>query len=138
MIPIETAAESREQPLQSHPGWGGKRPGAGRRPRDVDKWVAARGLKPATAAEILERADERRIWYKLLHSEDENIVLRTIVYLTDRREGRPAQQINVTGGIVHVTPDEIERARAVAAELMGQSRELVQPPLLTQTSCDKA
>jgi hypothetical protein len=134
---METAAESREQPEQPHPGWGGKRPGAGRRPRNVEKWIAARGLKPATAAEILERADERRIWYKLLHSDDENIVLRTIVYLTDRREGRPAQQINVTGGIVHVTPDEIERARAVARELMGQSRELVQPPLLTQTGGDK-
>lgn len=100
------------------PGWGGKRPGAGRRPRDVERWIAARGLKPATAAEILERADERRIWYRLLHSEDEGIVLRTITYLTDRRDGRPAQQINVTGGVMHFTPEEIERARGVVRELM--------------------
>jgi len=115
---METAAESsRQQPLPQ-PGWGGKRPGAGRRPRDVERWIAARGLKPATAAEILERADERRIWYRLLHSEDEGIVLRTITYLTDRRDGRPAQQINVTGGVMHFTPEEIERARGVVRELM--------------------
>jgi hypothetical protein len=109
LISMETAAESM--------GWGGKRPGAGRRPRDVDKWIAARGLKPPTAAEILDRADERRIWYRLLHSEDEGIVLRAITYLTDRRDGRATQQINVTGGMVHFTPEEIARARAVVREL---------------------
>jgi hypothetical protein len=112
---METVAESREQP---HRGWGGSRPGAGRRPRDLDKWIAARGLKPATAAEILERADERRIWYKLLHSEDEGVVLRTITYLTDRRDGRSAQQINITGAVAHFSPAEIERARAVVRELV--------------------
>jgi len=83
----------------------------------VDKWIAARGLKPATAAEILERADERRIWYRLLHSEDEGIVLRTITYLTDRRDGRAAQQINVTQVGVTFTAEEIARARAVVREL---------------------
>jgi hypothetical protein len=118
---METAAESREQPpLPQHPGWGGSRPGAGRRPRDVDRWIAARGLKPATAAEILERADERRIWYRLLHSEDDGIVLRTVTNLTDRRDGRPAQQINVTSLNVQFTPAEIERARAVARELASR------------------
>lgn len=114
---METTTESRQETPQGRPGWGGKRPGAGRRPRDVEKWIAARGLKPATAAEILERAEERSIWYRLLHSEDENIVLRTITYLTDRRDGRPAQQINVTGGVMHLTPEDIERARAVVREL---------------------
>src|SRR5713101_5295192 len=87
---METSAESSEQQQQPpHRGWGGRRRGAGRRPRDVDKWIAARGLKPAGAAEILERADERRIWYRLLHSDDESVVLRAVVYLTDRRDGRP-------------------------------------------------
>jgi hypothetical protein len=132
LISMETATESREQPQQVHPGWGGKRVGAGRRPRDVEKWIAARGLKPATAAEILERADERRIWYRLLHSDDENIVLRTITYLTDRRDGRSAQQINITSLGLQLSPEDISRARDVARELMGaQGRGLVQPPLLT-------
>jgi hypothetical protein len=112
---VATPEESREQ---QHRGWGGSRPGAGRRPRDLEKWIAARGLKPATAAEILERADERRIWYRLLHSEDDGIVLRSVTYLTDRRDGRAAQQINITGAVAHFTPAEIERARAVARELV--------------------
>lgn len=129
---MESAPESREQPEKRHPRWGGKRPGAGRRPRDVEKWIAARGLKPATAAEIMERADERRIWYKLLHSDDENIVLRTITYLTDRRDGRSAQQINITGGVFHVTPEDVERARAVARGLANPNLASVQEarPLL--------
>jgi hypothetical protein len=111
---VQTSLESGQQ---TQSGWGGKRRGAGRRPRDLDKWIAARGLKPATAAEILDRADERRIWHRLLHSEDENVVLRTIVYLTDRRDGRPTQQLNITGAVAHFTPDEIARARAVVQEL---------------------
>ena len=114
---METSAESREQPPRPHQAWGGKRPGAGRRPRDADKWIRARSLSPATAAEILERSDERRIWYRLLNSDDEGGVLRAITYLTDRRDGRPAQQINITGAVAHIPPEEIERARAVVREL---------------------
>lgn|SRR5262249_10763349 len=100
-------------------GWGGRRPGAGRRPRQAERWMAARGISPATAAELLERADERRIWYRLLNSEDDGIVLRTITYLTDRRDGRPAQQINITSAHVTFTPEEIERAPAVVREITG-------------------
>jgi len=79
--------------------------------------IRARGLSPATAAEILDRSDERRIWYRLLNSDDEGVVLRAITYLTDRRDGRPAQQINITGAVAHIPPEEIERARAVVREL---------------------
>jgi predicted transcriptional regulator len=85
----------------------------------LDKWFSARGLKPATAAEILERADERRIWYRLLHSEDEAIALRTVMYLTDRRDGRAAQQINVTSLGLTVSADDVAEARAIVRELRG-------------------
>jgi len=44
-------------------------------------------------------------------------VLRTITYLTDRRDGRAAQQINVTQLGVTITADEIEQARAIVREL---------------------
>jgi hypothetical protein len=87
----------------------------------LDRWIAARGLSPATAAELLERADERRIWYRLLNSEDEAIVLRTITYLTDRRDGRAAQQINVTQFGVTITADEVAQARAIVRELRGDA-----------------
>ena len=105
---------------KQHEGWGGKRGGAGRRPRDIDRWIAARGLKPATAAELLERADERRIWYRLLHSKDETVVLRALTYLTDKRDGRAAQQIKVTTVGVTVSAEQIERARSLVRELNCQ------------------
>jgi len=116
---METASESTFQPSSGRPRWGGRRKGAGRRPRDVEKWIVARGLNPATAAEILERADERRIWYRLLHSSDDAIVLRAISYLTDRRDGRATQQINVTSLGVTVSADDISKARAIVRELVA-------------------
>jgi hypothetical protein len=136
---METPVESTEQRQSPHRGWGGRRRGAGRRPREIDRWIAARGLKPATAAEILERADERRLWYRLLNSEDDGIVLRTITYLTDRRDGRPAQQINVTSFGLQVTTDEVAEARRVVQELMGPNPGLAgasAPPLLEASSAD--
>ena len=114
---MEEVTESTVQLPDARQGWGGKRLGAGRRPRDIDKWIAARGLKPASAAEILDRADERRIWYQLLNSDDEAIVLRALTYLTDRRDGRAAQQINLTQNAPHITAEEIERMRTVVREL---------------------
>ena|SRR5215472_3015892 len=118
---MENATESTVTQPSAHPRWGGRRSGSGRRPRDVEKWIAARGLKPATAAEILERADERAIWYRLLHSTDDSIVLRAVQYLTDRRDGRAAQQINVTSLGVTVSADEVAKARAVIRELVGSA-----------------
>jgi hypothetical protein len=95
----------------------------------VDKWVRARGLKPATAAEILERADERRLWYRLLRSDDDRIVLDAMKFLVSMRDGRPAQQINVTSVGVTVTADDIERARAIARELAGPTLSLPAPAM---------
>src|SRR5215471_16268519 len=112
---METSAGSREQPQSQHSGWGGKRAGAGRRPGD--RWFKARGLKPATVTEILERADERRIWHRLLNSRDEAIVLRAVTYLTDRRDGRAAQQINVTQFGLTVSASDVAKARELVRQL---------------------
>ena len=127
---MEAAAESRGTAENRHRGWGGRRPGAGRRPRDLDKWIAARGLKPATAAEILERGDERAIWYRLLHSPDDGIVLRAVTYLTDRRDGRAAQQINVTSQSLTITADDVAKARAIVRELAGDRVLALPAPIL--------
>lgn len=107
---------------------GGARPGAGRKPR---KSAAARGITPATAAEILERKGERSIWYRLLDSPDDSIVLRAMVYLTDRRDGRPAQQVNITSRTLTLTPSDLEKARAVVRELRGDLPALVRDSALT-------
>lgn len=113
------AAESIEEP-QSTRSWGGSRPGAGRRPRDAAKWIRARGLTPATASELLERADERRIWYRLLNSEDERVVLDAMKFLTSMRDGRPAQRFNITSTSVSLNARDIEAARAIVAEIRGE------------------
>ena len=113
---METSVES----VEKRSGWGGRRAGAGRRPREAERWIRARGLSPATAAELLERADERRIWYRLLNSQDDSVTLRAIAYLTDRRDGRPAQQINLTHTTMEVTMEDVERARAIVREIRGE------------------
>ena len=130
---MKTSAESREQqPPRS--AWGGKRAGAGRRPREADKWIKARGLSPATAAELLERADERRrSWYRLLNSEDDSVALRAVMYLTDRRDGKAAQQINVTSTSVTFSAEDLARAREIAREIRaGQPRALPAPTAATE------
>jgi len=49
----EMALHSREQAQQHRSGLGGGEQAVA--PGSLDKWVRARGLKPATAAETLER-----------------------------------------------------------------------------------
>ena len=114
---MDTAAESIAQPETSHPAWGGKRAGAGRRPRDAEKWIRARGISPASAAELLERADERRIWYRLLNSQDDRVVLDAVKFLTSMRDGKPAQRINVTSTQLQLNANDLDRARAIVREI---------------------
>jgi hypothetical protein len=135
---VQTSAESSDKTQSLSSSWGGKRRGAGRRPRDIDKWIAARGLKPASAAEILDRADERRIWHRLLHSEDENVVLRTIMYLTDRRDGRSAQQINITQVGFQFSAEDIAKARAVVREISAGTPRVLEAVPATPPSPDVA
>lgn len=55
------------------------------------------------------------------------------------RDGRPAQQINVTSFGVQVTTSEIEQARAIVRELKPSSdvrgEAMAKPPLML--SCDE-
>lgn len=71
------------------------------------------------------RADERRIWYRLLTSDDDRFVLDAMKFLVPMRDGRPAQQINVTQVGVAITPDEIAKARQIVREVLGPSRAVV-------------
>lgn len=104
---------------------GGARIGAGRPKQDIELWLAARGVHPATAMEILAQSDERRKWYRLLNSADDSIVLRTLMYLTDRRDGKPAQQINVTSQSINLSVTDLEKARAIVAEIRGESSPII-------------
>ena len=81
------------------------------------KWYAARGIAPMVAAEVLKNVDELRYWRRYLASEDDNISLRAMMFLVSMRDGRPAQQINVTSTNLTIDARDIERARAVVREL---------------------
>lgn len=78
-------------------GRGGKRPGAGRKPN----YLKRLGMEPITAAKILANFDELDLWRGLLNHKNPGIKLQTLQYLTDRRDGKARQAVNVTGALVH-------------------------------------
>jgi len=78
-------------------GRGGKRPGAGRK-RNYFKRL---GLKAITAAEILAHVNEPELWKGLLSHKSPDVRLRTLQYLTDRRDGKAKQAVEVSGSLLH-------------------------------------
>lgn len=76
---------------------GGKRAGAGRKPN----YLKRLGIKAITAAEILAHVNEPELWQGLLTHKSPDVRLRTLQYLTDRRDGKAKQAIEVAGGLLH-------------------------------------
>jgi hypothetical protein len=114
---------------------GGARRGAGREPisrkmlRDP-RYLAARGVNPLMAGQILSQVvDERRVWQRIFNSEDDRVVLQAIQFLMSMRDGKPAQQINVTSTSLQLNQSDLERARAIVREIRGDipSLALAQP-----------
>lgn len=68
-------------------GNGGRRLGAGRKLGSKNK------LLRATAEEILARHNEFKKWDRLLDSKDENVALKALMYVTDRRDGKAQQTV---------------------------------------------
>jgi hypothetical protein len=89
--------QAAEVPSQHKNLRGGKRPGAGRKPN----YLKRLGIKAITAAEILAHHDEPELWKGLLTHKSPDVRLRTLQYLTDRRDGKAKQAIEVKGGLVH-------------------------------------
>lgn len=106
-------------------GHGGRREGAGRRGlvrsilRDT-RFAKARGIDPLYASEVLAHViDERRAWQRIFQSPDDRVLLDALKFLTLMRDGKPAQRIHVTSTSVQVTLDEVSKARAIVAEILG-------------------
>lgn len=72
---------------------GGKRLGAGRKPNYFKRLA----VKPITAAEILARYDEPKVWDYFLKHPDPRIALQARQYLTDRRDCKAKQAVDVSG-----------------------------------------
>lgn len=68
---------------------GGARLNAGRKPR------TAFLVRKVLAEQILGSVNELELWQELLHSDDERVRLEALKYLTNRRDGLPAQSVEV-------------------------------------------
>lgn len=70
---------------------GGKRSGSGRKPKVITQ------AKKSLAGDILNSIGEVKTWKWIIATargaKDARTVLDALKYLTDRRDGRPAQQI---------------------------------------------
>jgi hypothetical protein len=104
----------------------GKRPGAGRKPN-----LAKRLLKGFSRDAILEAAgniDVGAVITGLLKSKREKTRLETLVFVRDSVLGRPAQSLNVSGGLMHahtawrplstLSDAEIEQLDAISKKLL--------------------
>jgi hypothetical protein len=88
---------------------------------DMDaRWFRARGINPLTAGEILAKVrDERKLWERVLDSDDDRVLLQALMFLVSMRDGKPAQSINVASTVLHLGPGDIDKARAIVAEIRG-------------------
>lgn len=82
--------------------------------RPTDKRIAE---KRYTAKEFLDTRDAAAEWKKRLDSADENIALKTWIYLNDRVYGKPQQAVEHSGSIDLGLADSISTARKRAASV---------------------
>ena len=84
------------------PRRGGKRQGAGRKPKPKIELKANKGIASTVLATLggkyknVTLPSEQDLWFGLLlQKEDPRLRLDTLKYLTDRRDGKPAQGVFV-------------------------------------------
>jgi len=102
---------------------GGKRTGAGRKP-------GARALVTRCKAEaVLATVNEEKIWQRLMRSRNDRIVLDSLKYLTDRRDGKAVQAMEVSGPeggpmeLWKMTDEQLEeRRKELEAELESDGK----------------
>lgn len=81
---------------------GGKRPGAGRKPNTAV--IMLKGTSRATLLQALQNVDPQLVSAKitkLLQSKKEIIWLQTLNFIYDRILGKPKQDFNVSGAVIH-------------------------------------
>jgi hypothetical protein len=110
---------------------GGSRTGAGRKVGSVDRKTALKIAAPliqgttareaVTAAAILASVDERALWLEELG--DPRHRLAALIYLTDKRDGKARQAMEVTHAENHPDPGQrikelldLASARAAASQ----------------------
>jgi hypothetical protein len=92
---VEPAESDESKPAKR----GGKRPGAGRKPNLAKRLL--KGCTPEAIAEAISTVDVGGIIIGLLKSKREKTRIETLVFVWDRLYGRPAQNVQVSGGVLH-------------------------------------
>ena len=78
---------------------GGKRPGAGRKPNLAKRLL--KGLSREAIHEAMATMDIGGVIIGLMKSKRERTRLETLVFVWDRMYGRPAQNVQLTGSMLH-------------------------------------
>lgn len=80
-------------------GHGGRRQGSGRKKGSIKQFTQrhANALSKATAEQILGVADEFGLWARALHSKHDDVALKALIYLSNKRDGVPFRQPSPTG-----------------------------------------
>jgi len=78
---------------------GGRRPGAGRKPNLAKRLL--KGFSRAAIAEAVADVDVGAVVTSLLKSKREKTKLETLIFLRDTMIGRPAQNVSLSGGVLH-------------------------------------
>jgi hypothetical protein len=106
---------------------GGRRPGAGRKPNLAKRLL--KGFSREAIAEAVATVDVGAVVTSLLKSKREKTKLETLIFLRDTMIGRPSQNLNLSGGLVHahttwrplasLSDEEVQTLDAITKKLTG-------------------
>jgi hypothetical protein len=98
--PVEPVIAPQADSGESKPSKrGGKRPGAGRKPNLAKRLL--KGFSCESIAEAVSGIDCGAAIAGLLKSKREKMRLEALVYVRDTLLGRPAQNVQLSGGVLH-------------------------------------
>jgi hypothetical protein len=98
--PVEPVVAPQADSGESKPSKrGGKRPGAGRKPNLAKRLL--KGFSRESIAEAVSGIDCGAVIAGLLKSKREKMRLEALVYVRDTLLGRPAQNVQLSGGLLH-------------------------------------
>ena len=96
------------------------------------------GVLQGTSRQVLAALGDARYWLEVIGKLEDDYDYRTIAAIMQfhqsMRDGRPAQQVNLTSFNLSVSADDIAQARQIVRELRGE----VSPPVLEQTESESA
>ena len=122
---LEPETTPQDESGQSKPRRGGRRPGAGRKPNLAKRLL--KGFSREAIAQAVATVDVGAVIVSLLKSKRERTRIETLVFVRDTLHGRPAQNVQLTGSMLHahtiwrpletLTDDELRLLDSVTKKL---------------------